>query len=104
MAVFEEEHNIYLWRLDTQEMVSFNHHFSYAIHVIHSPLTNYLFIRRNFTVEIWDVSVTGSKMIWEIKLPATSFVGSICPSHDGHKLLIGYNDGKVRMWNVDLKD
>ena len=51
MAVFEEEHNIYLWRLDTQEMVSFNHHFGYAIHVIHSPLTNYLFIRRNFTVE-----------------------------------------------------
>ena len=104
MAVFEEEHNIYLWRLSTQEMVTFNHHFGYAIHVIHSPLTNYLFIRRNFTVEIWDVSVTGSKMIWETKPPATSLVGSICPSCDGHRLLIGYNDGKVRMWNVDLED
>jgi len=105
MAVFEEKpSHIYLWRLDTQEMVSFSHEFDYAIHVIHSPLTNYLFIIRDFRVEIWDVSVTGSKMIWEAKLLATSFVTSICPSRDGHRLLIGYYDGKVRMWNVDLED
>jgi len=45
MADLREEHrHIYLWRLDTQEMVSFSHDFDYATHVVHSPLTNYLFI------------------------------------------------------------
>ena len=46
---------VYVWRLDTQEMASFSHHFHYNLCVIHSPLTNYVFIERDFTVEIWDV-------------------------------------------------
>ena len=46
---------VYVWRLDTQEMASFSHHFPYNLCVIHSPLTNYVFIERDFTVEIWDV-------------------------------------------------
>jgi len=104
MAAFSEKpSHVYLWRLDTQEMVSFSHDFNYILHVIHSSLTNYLFIQRNLTVEKWDVSTTGSKMIWE-KPQATSYVWSICPSRDGHRLLVGYNDGSVRMWNVDLED
>jgi len=45
MAVFREKpRHIYLWRLDTQEMVSFSHDFGYEPHVVHSHLTNYLFI------------------------------------------------------------
>jgi len=64
MAVFSEKpSHVYLWRLDTQEMVSFSHDFNYTLHVVHSSLTNYLYIRREYTVEIWDVSTTGSKMI-----------------------------------------
>jgi len=64
MAVFREEPcHIHLWRLDTQEMVSFNHDFNYGLHVIHSSTTNYLFIERYRSVEIWDVSTTDSKMI-----------------------------------------
>ena len=102
MATFTEKpSHIYLWRLDTQEMVSFSHDFNFP-HVIHSSLTNYLFIQRHYTVEIWNVSTTGSKMIWE--KPQASFIWSICPSHDGHRLLVGYHDGSVRMWNVDLED
>jgi len=104
MAAFKEKPcHICLWRLDTQEMVSFSHGFSYTPHVIHSSLTNYLFIQRLHTVEIWDVSTTGSKMIWE-KPQATSYVWSICPSRNGHRLLVGYGDGSVRMWNLDLED
>jgi len=104
MAAFSEKPcDIYLWRLDTQEMVSFSHDFNYMLHVIHSPLTNYLFIQRYLTVEIWDVSTTGARMIWE-KPQATSNVWSICPSRDGHRLLVGYDDGSVRMWDVDLED
>ena len=104
MAAFiEKPCHIYLWRLDTQEMVSFNHDFNYTLRVIHSSLTNYLLIQRDLTVEMWDVSTTGSKMIWE-KPQATSYVRSICPSRDGHRLLVGYEDGSVRMWNVDLED
>ena len=60
--------HIYLWRLDTQEMVSFSCGVSVSsslLHVIHSPLTNYLFILWYPIVEIWDVSATGSKMIWK---------------------------------------
>jgi len=104
MAAFREKPcHVYLWRLDTQAMVSFSHDFNYVPHVIHSSLTNYLFIHRDLTVEIWDVSATGSKMIWE-KPQATSYITSICPSCDGHRLLVGYYDGSVRMWNMDLED
>jgi len=104
MAVFSEKpSHVYLWRLDTQEMVSFSHDSNYVPHVIHSSLTNYLFIQRYLTVEMWDVSTTGSKMIWE-KPQATSYVWSICPSRDGHRLLVGYLDGSVRIWGVDLED
>jgi len=60
MAEFREKPcHICLWRLDTQAMVSFSHDFSSVPHVIHSSLTNYLYIRREYTVEIWDVSTTG---------------------------------------------
>jgi len=105
MAVFKEEpRHIYLWRCDTQEMVPFSHDFDYDPHVVHSPLTNYLFIRRNYTVEMWDVSMTSSEWIWETKYLANSIVTSICPSRDGHRLLVGYRSGSVRMWNVDLED
>ena len=105
MAVFREKpRHIYLWRLDTQEMVSFSHDFGYEPHVVHSHLTNYLFIRRNHTVEMWDVSMTGSEWIWHTKSPTTSPAISICPSRDGHRLLVGYLSGSVGMWNMDLED
>ena len=103
MAIFKKPHQVCLWRLDTQEMASFSHDF-YDAHVIHSPHTNYLSIQQWDTVEIWDVSVTGSKMIWEIKFASTSYVSRICPSCNGHRLLVGYWDGSVRMWNVDLEN
>ena len=96
---------IYLWRLDTQEMVSFSCDRSSSWsspHVIHSPLTNYLFLQRDWRVEIWDVSATGSKMIW--KHASLSGVISICPSSNGHRVLVGYRDGSMRMWNLDLEN
>jgi len=105
MANFREEpRHIYLWRLDTQEMVSFSHDFNYESHVVHSPLTNYLFINQTYTVEMWDVSMTGSERIWHTKSLANSIVTSICPSCNGHRVLVGYLSGSVRMWNVDLED
>jgi len=104
MAVFEgKPRQVRLWRLDAQEVVSFSHDFHDALHVIYAPLTNYLFIEQHHTVEIWDVSVTGSKMIWEIKCLST-YVARICPSSDGHRVLVGYDDGRVRMWNLDLEN
>jgi len=104
MAVSRGEDIIYLWRLDTQEMTSFSHRFPYDSRVIHSPLTNYLFIQQDFTVEIWDVSVAGSKQIWETNPPTTSYIYSICPSRNGHRLLVGCLDGSVRMWELDLEN
>jgi len=45
MAVFRQKPcHIYLWKLDAQEMVSFSEDFDFVPHVIHSSLTNYLFI------------------------------------------------------------
>jgi len=95
---------IYVWRLDTQEMASFDHDFNYFTRVIHSTLTNYLFIGQGYTVKIWDVSMTGSKPIWETNPRTTSQIWSICPSRDGHRILIGCGDGSVRMWELDLKN
>jgi len=58
------DQTIYLWRLDTKEMVFFSRDWSNSwssLHVIHSSLTNYLFILRDSLAVIWDVSATGSK-------------------------------------------
>jgi len=93
-----------LWRLDTQEMASFSHDFGFVSHVIHSPLTNYLFIQRDATVETWDISVTGSKLVSTNKLPSTSDICRIRPSRDGHRLLVGCEDGSVSMWESDLEN
>jgi len=95
---------IYVWQLDTQEMASFNHDFDYVSRVIHSPLTDYLFINQDHTVKIWDVFMTGSRQIWETNPPTTSQIWSICPSRDGHRLLVGCDDGSVRMWELDLEN
>ena len=46
--------------------------------------------------------MTSSHMIFETKLPITSWITSICPSCDGHRILMGSGDGTVRMWNVNL--
>ena len=83
---------IYVWRLDTQEMASFSHYFKYVPYIIHSPLTNYLFIHQDHTVKIWDVSMTSSKLIWETNPPTTSQIWRICPSRDDHRILVGCGD------------
>jgi len=103
MAVFQGD-IVYLWRLDTQEMASFSHSFPYDSHVIHSPLTNYVFIKRVNTAEIWDIPVTCSKLIWETNPPISSQIWSICPSRDGHRILVGCLDGSVRMWELNLEN
>jgi len=85
-------------------MASFSHYFKYVPYIIHSPLTNYLFIDQDHTVKIWDVSMIGSKPIWETNPPTTSPIWSICPSRDGHRILVGCWDGSVRMWELDLEN
>jgi len=96
--------DIYLWRLKTQEMASFSHDFTYDSHIIHSPLTNYVFIQQGYTVEIWDVCRAGSKLILETNPPTTSPICSTRPSRDGHRLLVGCWDGSVRMLELDLEN
>ena len=102
MAVSWEEHQIHLWRLDTQEMTSFSHDSFSIPHVIDSPHTTYLFIQQDNRVEIWGVSATGSKMIWKTVSPSRVMV--ICPSRNGHRVLVAYDDRSVRMWNLDLEN
>ena len=48
--------------------------------------------------------MTGSKQIWETNPPTTSYIRSICPSRDGHRILVGCWDGSVRMWELDLEN
>ena len=38
-----------------------------------------------------------SHIILETKPPVTSVIMSICPPHDGHRILVGDEDGIVRM-------
>jgi len=100
MAAFEEPKRICVWRLDTQEMATFSGGTPAA--VIRAPLTSHLFIPRDHTVEIWEVSMTSSHMLFEKKPPIASRITSICPSRDGHRVLVGSWDGTVRMWDVNL--
>ena len=102
MAAFWMSHHKYLWRLDTQQMMSFDLDVGPASPaVIHLPHTNRVFVPRDKTVEIWEVSATGSNKIFETRPPITSSIISICPSCDGHRLLIGSTDGTVKMWNLE---
>ena len=49
---------------------------------------------------IWEVSTAISHIILETKPPVTSVIMSICPPHDGHRILVGDEDGIVRMWVI----
>jgi len=52
-------------------------------------------------VEIWEVSMTSSNMIFKTEPLTTSGIRSICPSRDGHRLLVGSIDGTVRMQDME---
>jgi len=102
MAAFWMSHYKCLWRLDTQQMMSFDLDVGLASPaVIHLPHTNRVFVPRYKTVEIWEVSATCSNKIFETGPPITSSIISICPSRDGHRLLVGSDDGTVTMWNLE---
>ena len=49
---------------------------------------------------IWEVSMAISHIILETKPPVTSVIMSICPPHDGHRILVGDEDGIARMWVI----
>jgi len=94
-----------LRRLDIQQMVPLNIEFKdgdvpIPPAVIHSSHTNRVFFPRVDTVEIWEVSTTGSNMVFEIESLTRWMTGSICPSRDGHRLLMG-NGGTVRMLSLE---
>jgi len=85
-------------------MASFDFHELHVrglLAVIHSSHTNHIFSPSYNTVEIWEVSMTSSNMIFEIKPLSTSRISSICPSRDGRRLLVGNSDGTVRMLNLE---
>ena len=48
--------------------------------------------------------MTGSKLVWKNKLPTPSRICGIRPSWDGHRLLVGCEDGSVSMWELDLEN
>ena len=52
-------------------------------------------------MEIWEVSTTGSNMIFETERLTDWEITSICASRDGHRLLIGNSGGTVRMLSVE---
>ena len=69
--------------------------------IIHSANINRLFVARDNTVEIWEVSMSSSNMIFKTEPLSTSYIASICPSPNGHRLLVGSVDGTVRMLNME---
>jgi len=103
MAGFSESLHKCVWKLDTQEMVSFDLDSDYnevPPAVIYSPHTIRVFVPQVTAVEIWEVSTTGSNMVLKIE-PPQGWIRSICPSRDGHRLLIGSGDGVVRMLSLE---
>jgi len=98
VVVFGEPPEKRLWRLGTDRTIPFDVGYDSPA-VIH---TNHVFVPRDNTVEIWEITETGSHMIFKTEPLTTSSITSICPSHDCHRLLVGSRDGAVRM--RDLED
>ena len=82
-------------------MTSFDLDAGFHLAIIHSPNANRLFVPRDHTVEIWEVSMTGPNMIFKAEPLTTFIITSICPLRDGHRLLVGSSDGTVRMQNME---
>jgi len=102
MAAFKESLHKCLWRLDTQEMTSFDLYVGdIPPAIIHLSNANRLFVPRGNAVEIWEVSMTGPNMIFKTEPLTTLWITSICPSRDGQGLLVGSRDGTVKMWNME---
>jgi len=101
MAGFLESGHYCLWRLDTQEMMTFDLDVRYSLAIIHSPHANHVFVARDNIVEILEVSMIGSNTVFETEPLTIWHVRSICPSLDDHRLLVGSGDGTVRMWNLE---
>ena len=102
MATFRESRHICLWRLDTEQMMSFDLDIEdIPPVVIHLSYANYVFVPRDRTVKIWEVSATGLNMILKTEPLTTEPITSICASRNGHRLLMGSRDGTVRMWNLE---
>jgi len=102
MAAFKGSLHKCLWRLDTQEMTSFDLDVgSVPPAIIHSPNANRLFVPRGDTVEIWEVSMASSDMIFKTEPLTTLSITSICTSRNGYRLLVGSDDGTVRMRNIE---
>ena len=103
-AAFEEDDGKCLRRLGEQQIVSLSilsNEDETPPAVIHSSHTNRVFAPQDSTVEIWDVSTTGSNMISKTEPLTDGLISSICPSHDGHRLLIGSWGGTVRMLSLE---
>jgi len=102
MAGFSDSRHKCVWKLDTQEMVSFDLGYNYnkvPPAVIYSSHTIRVFVPQYGVVEIWEVSTTGSNMVLKIE-PPQGWIRSICPSRDGHRLLVG-SRGTVRMLSLE---
>jgi len=79
MAAFWGSDHKCLWRLDTQEMTSFDLDIGdIPLAIIHSSNANRLFVPRDNTVEIWEVSMSSSNMIFKTKPLTTWHITSIC--------------------------
>ena len=101
VAAFMSDHNC-LWRLDMQEILSFDLNAGHCPAVIHTSHTNCIFcLYDEIIVEVWEVSATGSNMVFETDPLKIQPITSICPSRNGHRLLIGSEDGTVRMLNLE---
>ena len=100
MAASKE--SFHIWRLDTQEMTSFDLGIRRVPPaIIHSPNANRLLVPRDNILEIWEVSMSSSNMIFKTEPLTISRISSICPLDDGHRLLVGSEDGTVRMRNME---
>jgi len=102
VAAFEESLHKCLWRLDIQEITSFDLDVGdIPPAIIHLPNVNRLFVPQDDTVEVWEVLMTGQNMIFKTEPLTTSKIRSICLSRDGHRLLVESENGTVRMQNME---
>ena len=94
-----------LWEVETGERIGTLRHGGPATSVVFSPDGTVLASGGfgNQIIKVWEVATRRQVAMWEVPRDGHSRSRSLAFSPDGSQLVSGFQDGTVRLWDVDTQ-